>query len=104
MPNPVAIFFKSILAFALAAAAFYYGGQVRQVEVTVIANGQQHRVAVRPDDPAYREELKAARKRSWPFYGAGVLLALAGISLLGKSVRVARKQRKAAQPRYQRQF
>ena len=104
MPNPVAIFFKAVLALAVAAAAFYYGGQVRRVEVTLIADGRQQSVAVRPSDPSYREELAAARRMSWPFYGAGVLLGLAGISMLIKSVRVARRQREAAQPRYGRQF
>ena len=97
MPNPIAIFIKGLFLLAVAGVCFEWAKNLDTVELTRIADGRIMQVKVSDDDRIYGNEIDAARKRALPFYGATALFAIIGVSMLGKSSRVARKRRAAAE-------
>ena len=92
MPNPGAIFFKALMALAVAFLVYQYARQVATVKVTVVAEGRMTSTAVEPDDPNYRDEMEGARKKAIPFYVVAGLWALIGLFGVRKGVRVGRER------------
>ena len=87
MPNPAVLLAKAMLFLAVAVLLWLVAVQVATVHVTWIADGEISKMAVRGDDPIYRDEIDRRKKMALPVYGLSLLGGLLFVRFLQKSIR-----------------